>query len=141
MSRPCFLVVDREYVGSISTRKLVIETAKLNVITAYSSREAIEMLARFPNVDGIVMDAGMPDMPCSELVQRLKAMQPGKPIVIIGTPRQVRCDGADEYMEAFEPTRLLDKLRHIIPGAQEVLEQEQQTSYEMDRGLSSGLVR
>jgi hypothetical protein len=34
MDRPCFLVVDREYPGSISTRKLVIETGKFNVITA-----------------------------------------------------------------------------------------------------------
>jgi hypothetical protein len=34
MDRPCFLVVDQEYPGSISTRKLVIETGKFNVITA-----------------------------------------------------------------------------------------------------------
>ena len=48
MVRPCFLVIDREYASSISTRKLVIETAKLNVITAYSGAEAIETLKRFP---------------------------------------------------------------------------------------------
>lgn len=29
MVRPCFLVIDREYSGSISTRKLVIETAAI----------------------------------------------------------------------------------------------------------------
>ena len=29
MIRPCFLVVDNEYPGSISTRKLVLESAKL----------------------------------------------------------------------------------------------------------------
>ena len=64
MPRPCFLVVDREHAGSISTRKLVIETAKLNVITAFSGREALETLARFPKVDAVVLDANMPDMPC-----------------------------------------------------------------------------
>lgn len=63
MTRPCFLVVDREHSGSISTRKLVIETAKFNVITAYSSDEAIDTLRRFPAVSGIVLDAGMKDMP------------------------------------------------------------------------------
>ncbi len=34
MVRPCFLAVDREYALSLSARKLIIETAKLNVITA-----------------------------------------------------------------------------------------------------------
>jgi CheY-like chemotaxis protein len=57
--RPCFLVVDREFPGSISTRKLVIETAKFNVLTAYSGEEAIETLKRFPAIDGIVLDAGV----------------------------------------------------------------------------------
>ena len=41
MIRPCFLIVDQEYAGSISTRKLVIETAKLNVLTAYSPARSL----------------------------------------------------------------------------------------------------
>ena len=42
MLRPCYLVIDRETSNGISTRRLVIETeAKFNVITAYSSHEAI----------------------------------------------------------------------------------------------------
>ena len=40
--RPCFIVVDPEHSDSISTRKLVIESAKLNVITAYSAAEALD---------------------------------------------------------------------------------------------------
>ena len=52
MIRPCFLVVDREFPGSVSTRKLVIETAKFNVLTAYSGREALEMHAREHEVRG-----------------------------------------------------------------------------------------
>ena len=39
--------MDAEFPGSISSRKLVIETAKFNVITAYSGTEAIETLERF----------------------------------------------------------------------------------------------
>ena len=48
--RPCFLVIDHEFPDSISTRKLVLETAKYNVITAYSGNEAVETLKLFPNV-------------------------------------------------------------------------------------------
>ncbi len=55
--RACFLVIDNEYPGNISTRKLLLESAKLNVITAYSADEAVATLKRFPTVDGIVMDA------------------------------------------------------------------------------------
>ncbi len=49
MVRPCFLVIDREFPGSISTRKLVIETAKFNVVTAYTAQtEAVRGLKRTP---------------------------------------------------------------------------------------------
>ena len=65
MFRPSFLVIDREYAGSISTRKLVIETAKLHVITAYSAAEALETLECYPAVNGIVLDAGIRDIPCA----------------------------------------------------------------------------
>jgi CheY-like chemotaxis protein len=72
MLRPCFLVVDRETSTGISTRKLIIETAKFNVITAYSSQEAIEILRKFPALDGVVTDSGMTDMPCHDLVVALR---------------------------------------------------------------------
>ncbi len=48
MVRPCFLVIDHEHAGTISTRKLVIESAKLNVLTAFSGEEALAMLKKFP---------------------------------------------------------------------------------------------
>ena len=48
MIRPCFLVIDKQYPGSISARKLVIETAMLNVITAYSAEEAVATLPASP---------------------------------------------------------------------------------------------
>jgi hypothetical protein len=42
-----FHVIDHEFPDSISTRKLVLETAKYNVITAYSGREAVETFRLF----------------------------------------------------------------------------------------------
>ena len=98
MIRPCFLVVDGEHSASISTRKLVIETAKMNVITAYSSQEAIETLEMFPAVHGVVLDAGIKDMPCGELVEHLKRLKPQVPVVVIGTPRQRKCSGEDHFL-------------------------------------------
>ncbi len=116
MVRPCFLVIDREYSGSISTRKLVIETAKLNVITAYSSAEAIETLERFPSVNGIVLDAGMRDMPCADLIRKLKEIKPSVPIVVVSSPRSEPCDG-DHHLESFDPRQLLSLIERLQPEA------------------------
>ena len=115
MYRPCFLVVDREYSGSISTRKLVIETAKLNVITAYSGQEAIETVRRFPMINGAVIDAGIRDMPCARLVEELRIMDAELPLIVINTPGSEHCPGASFYLDSFEPAKLLELLKKVRP--------------------------
>jgi CheY-like chemotaxis protein len=115
--RPCFLVIDREYPGSISTRKLVIETAKFNVLTAYSSEEALLTLRRFPKVDGIVMDAPMGDQPCADLVKQLREIEPDIPIVITSDRGYVDCGPVEHHLENFEPRKLLSVLQTLRPRA------------------------
>ena len=122
MVRPCFIVIDREYASSISTRKLVIETAKLNVITAYSAPEAIGTLKRFPGVNGVVMDAGLPDMPCAELVSALKKIQAKLVVICISGPGRAFCDGADHHLDTFDPARLLELLKQIEPEDSAIIE-------------------
>ena len=122
MVRPCFLVIDREFASSISTRKLVIETAKFNVITAYSSAEAIETLRRFPAVSGVVMDANLSDMPCDDLAAALKALQPRLLLIAISGPGGARCHGADHHLDTFEPVRLLELLRQLEPETSAAIE-------------------
>src|ERR1700753_366318 len=100
MIRPCFLVVDREFPGSISTRKLVIETAKFNVLTAYSGKEAIEMIARFPAVSGVVLDGGLDDITCDEVPHQIKLLQPKLPVVVIAAPGFNGCREADYQLES-----------------------------------------
>jgi CheY-like chemotaxis protein len=127
MVRPCFLVIDREYAGSISTRKLVIETAKFNVLTAYSADEAIEILQKFPALDGIVMDAEMPDMPCTQLIRSLKHYAPAMPVIAVGMPRSEVCDGADHHLESFDPRRLLALLEKLRPEDTAAIERRNET--------------
>jgi CheY-like chemotaxis protein len=117
MIRPCFLVVDRETSNGISTRKLVIETAKFNVITAYSAHEAIDALQKFPALDGVVMDSGMIDMPCHNLIAALKKVKPSIPVIVVCTPRHSDCEGADHTIESFNPKLLLDLLQTLQPEA------------------------
>jgi CheY-like chemotaxis protein len=116
MVRPCFLVIDREFPGSISTRKLVLETAKYNVITAYSAREAIDTLRLFPCVSGIILDKSIRDMPCADLVREIRSFDSSKPIVLIAGPSSEACDDADYILEFYTPEALLELIRNICPA-------------------------
>ena len=117
MVRPCFLVIDREFPGSISTRKLVIETAKFNVLTAYSGREALEVFKRFPSVSGVVLDGGLEDISCGDVAREIKSLQPKMPVIVISAPGFTECPEADYHLESFDPAKLLEILRGLKPDA------------------------
>jgi CheY-like chemotaxis protein len=122
MIRPCFLVIDREFAGSISTRKLVIETAKFNVLTAYSGKEALEIFQRFPAVNGVILDAGLEDVRCDDLARKIKASHPKVPIIVIAAPGFDGCPDADYQLESFDPAKLLDILRKLKPEESAAIE-------------------
>ena len=115
MIRPCFLVIDKQYAGTISTRKLVIETALLNVITAYSAEEAVATLARFPAVDGVVLDTEVKGMTCRELIQRLRAVRADLPIISVSPSGHDPCGAEDFHVSSYDPQDLLAQLNHICP--------------------------
>jgi CheY-like chemotaxis protein len=125
--RPCFLVVDNEYPGSISTRKLVLESAKLNVITAYSPEEAVNTLNRFPNVDGVVLDTQIQGQSCSETIKRLRNARADIPIVTVSPGGQDPCGGEMYHVSNFDPKHLLDTLHKIRPN-----EMDQAVKHEND---------
>ncbi len=111
--RPCFLVLDQEYPGSISTRKLVIETAKLNVITAYSPDEALETLTRFPNVNGVVVDTELGRRKCENFIDEMLALRADIPIVTVSPGGNNPCGKEQYHVSNFDPRRLLDVLQDI----------------------------
>jgi CheY-like chemotaxis protein len=121
--RPCFLVVDREHSASISTRKLVIESAKFNVLTAYSGEEAIATLRAFPGVDAVVVDGGMRGMTCAELVPALRGIRKDVVIIAVDPRRDNPCSGADYTLESYAPEPLLDLLRSLKPRATDEIAQ------------------
>jgi CheY-like chemotaxis protein len=130
MLRPCFLVVDREFSANISTRKLVIETAKFNVITAYSGSEALETVERFPAIDGVVLDIGLRDMSACEVVHEIKQRSPKLPIIVICLPGSDECPEADHHLEYFDPASLLELLQKMLPKATEEIQARNQVLVE-----------
>lgn len=115
MLRPCFLVIDNEYPGSISTRKLVIETAKFNVITAYDATEGLQSLERFPNVDGVVLNASIAGISCEQLIQRLRSVKPEIPVIVTSAGGHSHCPGEYHHVDSYDPKKLLDVLQKLKP--------------------------
>jgi CheY-like chemotaxis protein len=126
MIRPCFLVVDREFSANISTRKLIIETAKFNVITAYSGAEALETVQRFPAIDGVVLDIGVRDMSACDVVRQIKRDYPNLPIIVICLPGSEECPEADHHLEFFDPASLLELLQNLRPKETEEIQARNQ---------------
>jgi CheY-like chemotaxis protein len=128
-ARPCFLVVDREYPCSISARKLVLESAKLNVITAYSPDEAIDTLERFPNVDGIVLDTEMHSRTCRELMDQLRTKRADIPIITVSPSGHNPCGDEWFHVSSFDPEKLLAALAKLIPNeTKQIIKEEEDCS-------------
>ncbi len=113
--RPCFLVIDREFSGSISSRKLVLETAKFNVITAYSFAEAFATLERFPAVHSVVVSASV-QQPCVEFTTEVKRLYPEVKIAATGFAGPAGYGPVDRVVESYSPELLLETMRSLFPA-------------------------
>ena len=111
--RLTFLIVESEPAQGLSTRKLLLETAKHNVLTAYSGREGLAMLERFPNVDAIAVDVTLEDVPCEEFLKEVEKRNPR--IKVVGlTPNEARFDcGGVELIDSHAPAELLKFLERL----------------------------
>lgn len=116
MMRPCFIVIDHEFPDSISTRKLVLETAKYNVLTAYSGREGVEIFKQFSNVSGIVMNEQVNGMDCATLVKELRAIRADVLLIVTSSRGTSDCVVADHQLDNFDPASLLMLLRKLVPN-------------------------
>jgi DNA-binding NtrC family response regulator len=113
--RPIFLVVDPPDPETLSTRKLVLESAKFNVLTAFTSKEAIEIAQRTP-IDAAVlherMDGGES---VTELATELKRMAGSMPVIVVSpNPHPMRA--ADKVISSHDPielVRLLQDMFHL----------------------------
>ena len=106
------LMIESEQPEGISSRKLVVETAKHNVLTAYNPENGLELLRRFPAVDAVLIHATVLDhLP---LIAQIKEISPDLP-VIIATPRAAdQYAGATYTVPSHEPQKLLDLLARVF---------------------------
>lgn len=113
MPRPTFLMAEPEPEQALSTRKLVLETAKFNVITAHSAREALDICEQFPAVDALIVHAGLPG-DCARIVANFKRRNENKPAILLAPSASSSCDGVNHTISSHSPEELLGLLRELF---------------------------
>jgi DNA-binding response OmpR family regulator len=111
--RLAFLIIESEPAQGLSTRKLLLESAKHNVITAYSAEEGEQMFRRFHNVDVVCIDTEFNDRSVSKLVEEIKGKNSNIRILAL-TPRiAAHYEWADEVVNSHDPAALLKCLERL----------------------------
>jgi two-component system response regulator CpxR len=111
-------VDDNEQV--LSVRTFLLETRGYRVITAQSSREALDYVERsLPgSIDLLLCDLIMPQMDGNELVRRAKQLHPGLPAMIVsGTVNAFdRAICADVFLPkgASTPAEMIERIRVLV---------------------------
>lgn len=120
MRRPTFIVAEPEPDQAISSRKLLLETFKFNVITAHSEPEMFELLEVFPNVDALILHDDTPGEKAQDILQRLKSKVPNLRVVALSPHGGARSGIADHVVNSHRPEELLHLLQSLFGDARKV---------------------
>lgn len=123
MLRPALLVAEPEPAQALSVRKLVLETAKFNVLTAHSTREALDIFQLFPNLSAAVLVMNHV-IDCCQIAKAIKATTPKIPVVAIGPRPGQMCNDADHNLSSHEPEELLTLLRKLLGDPRQIDERD-----------------
>ncbi len=105
------LMIEFEQPEGLSARKLVLETSKHNVLTAYNGAAGIQLLKRFPNVDVVVVHVDVQDQPFEEVIRQLRAIRSDLPIIALSPVGDKAMAGVDHVVPSHEPQAILKVLR------------------------------
>lgn len=109
--RPTIVVLDVAAEDTLSNRKLVLEIAKFNVLTAFTVKELLATAQKF-DADAFVIDTLLPDPDIKDIGTTLKERFPRKPVVAVGA------DGAeikaDRFVEVGRPEELCVVMTELL---------------------------
>ncbi len=107
------LMIEAEQPEGLSARKLVVETAKHNVLTAYTKDDGIGLLRRFPNVDAILVHGALVET-SPDLLSEIRELAPDTPIILAAPFGNLRSPLADFIIDSHHPQDLLRLLTQEI---------------------------
>jgi response regulator RpfG family c-di-GMP phosphodiesterase len=99
------LIVEVEQPEGLSSRKLIIESMKHNVVTAYSGGEALDLLARL-RPDIVLIHKNVISPSCKDLVIEIQRTYPDLQTAVL-SPTQEICSTEDHQINSLEPTQLV----------------------------------
>lgn len=103
------LMMEEEQPEGLSSRKLVVETVKHNVLTAYNLRDGLDLLHRFPKVDMVLVHVGLLQRD-PELLKEIKAFCPHTPIILASPFAQETRPEANYLIDSHRPQDLVEFL-------------------------------
>src|SRR3954470_7217916 len=113
MARPTFLVAEPEPGSAISARKLVLETAKFNVVTAHSSDEALEFFNLSPALHAaMIITFDLPN--ASKTVAKIKKAVPDFVVICLSPNRSTSIKLADHHCNSHDPEALVELCRKLF---------------------------
>ena len=113
MVRPAFIVAEPEPEQAISTRKLLLETFKFNVITAHSVSETLELVRLFPNASALIVHCGLPNFDSADAIESVRTTSPKLPIIAL-TPTERELKWADYIVQSHHPQELLNLVQKLF---------------------------
>jgi response regulator RpfG family c-di-GMP phosphodiesterase len=120
MPRPTFIVAEPEPDQALSSRKILLETFKFNVITAHSEPEMFSLLDKFPNVDAVILHDDTPGSATQDMVRAIKKKLPNMQIVALSPDGGDRGRIADHVVNSHKPEELLHLLQSLFGDARKV---------------------
>jgi CheY-like chemotaxis protein len=114
-SKAVILCVDDE-ANSLFLRKLVLQKAGYQVVTATSAKQALEILST-DRIDLVLTDQLMPSQSGTELARNIKATRPKLPVIVLSGVNELPPDAsfADLFMSKVEgPVVLCQKISEVL---------------------------
>ncbi len=115
MASLVLLMIEPEQPEALSARKLVVETEKHNVLTAYNTRGGLELLRRFPNVDAVFVH-----IQCLHehpgILKEIKGMAPNTPLIVASPSAAEIPPEADYVVDSHQPHAMVQILSGPLHG-------------------------
>jgi CheY-like chemotaxis protein len=116
VSRKLLLCVD-DRAASLEVRRLILEREGYEVLTANDGSAGLELFAA-RSVDLVVLDYHMPDPNGAVVAQKMRALKPEVPVLMLSAYFEAPADAA-KFIDAYvtkgqNPRVLLDQIRQLI---------------------------
>ena len=111
--RPIILVADPPDPETLSTRKLVLESAKFNVLTATSMEEAHEILDACPVAAAIFHERALGASEHATIIEKLKKKITDTPVIVL-SPTPDGIAGTAQVLSSHDPIELVRFLQTML---------------------------